>query len=150
MSIQNLFVPNGYNLFCNNLTTSGSQVTLFSATSGIQMYHWNVSTSNNTATPVLTLPLVSNSASTIESTCQAFVTAGTHINGALSRRTTTLLNNVAGTVTAVGNLENLSSNTAGLNPSVLTQVASGSNCIINVTGQVGDTVSWSGTTTVYN
>jgi len=134
----------------NNLVTSGTSVTFFSPSAGMVIYRWSVQTIS-TVGPIVgvVIPTVASTAYTVQTTCQGFVIAGGNINKGLSRFVSNCFINVAGTVSIVGTLQTLSTNSGGLNAASLVNSVGAANIIVQVTGTSGDTINWTGETIVY-
>jgi hypothetical protein len=114
-----------------------------------QVFTWSQVTSTNLSANVLTVPIPNNSAITIETMMTFYCTVGTNINKAGTRKRMNRVINVGGGLSTSANIENLSSNDGGLNSIVVQYVASGVNSIVQIIGQLGDTITCTGVTTVY-
>ena len=91
-----------------------------------------------------------NTAVIMESTVNFYCTAGTNINKGGSRRLTSRVTNVGGIGTLGNNLENLSSNDAGLNGVSISYLASLSGVTLTFFGLASQTFNITGVTTVFS
>jgi hypothetical protein len=130
-------------------TTAAPLFTGLNLNNRSQVFTWSQVTSTNLSTDVLTVPVPNNSAITIETMMTFYCTTGTNINKAGTRKRTNRVINIGGGLSTSANIENLSSNDGGLNSISIQYVASGVNSIVQIIGQLGDTITCTGVTTVY-
>lgn len=148
MSIANLLVPNEFNLQCNSLvgtTVTGSTIggpTL--KLPGYEIYRWGVITHNNTPTVVFTYPSIQGVAYTITNQAQGINPLGQ----ILSNQEQDCLAATGGLVIFRGTLYNDLFTDAPLAGSTVGTIGSGTNIEVVVTGVAGQTIIWSGSTTV--
>lgn len=128
-------------------TFSSSTVKLVN--SKLSIITWTQVTTTNFSIDVLTVPIPVNSAITIETNLTFYVTTGININKSGIRRRTHRASNVGGSVSASGQLENLTNNDAGLNAVAVQYVAVGNNVVVQLIGLIGDTILATGVTQVF-
>lgn len=105
---------------------------------------FSTTTVSNATSVVATLAVPSNSTQIIKVTANAYCTAGTSANGSFSRIVSFCVNNTAGTASAVGTLNTVSSSSAGLAAANITCTVSAANAIITVVGVATMNMTWSG------
>lgn len=110
---------------------------------------WSVTTNDNVAVEVLSIPTNNNTAATITTTCTFYVSLGANVNKAGSRILTNRGLNVTGTVTISAAVQNLTQNDAGLNGVTVTHISNSPAVSVRFTGLIGDTIFASGTTEIF-
>lgn len=156
LSIGGDLVPtiNANNNFAGTNTFSGTQFNIKSSTSGVQVYHWTQTTTDGTTfMNAVTITTSSNTTTMANTAAQGFCTVGTSINNGLSRHIESMIVNVAGTNTVTNATTYNNSTTlsgTGLSSSGIFHTASTNTFIVQVRGTASQTITWTGTTYVYN
>ncbi len=136
---------NGINNFTN------TQFNLSTTSPGVQIYHFTVVTSNATPVDVLTIPIANNTSVVADTIVSGYCTAGTSSPGNCGKRGMTSLRNTAGTSSGIGTGSLFVGGTTGLTGGAITHVAvGGGNFVVRITAFATQTVTWVGTTYVYN
>lgn len=131
------------NPVASTITVSGGLIHTASGTAGgsWQRYVGATTTVGNTTANAVSIPTETNSAYMIRYTAVGFDTTG----GTATMMQTAIckVKNIAGVLTVSGDLQNAATRDVGLASTSVSVVASGTNIIIQVSGQAGRTLSWS-------
>lgn len=131
-----------------NKTLAGN-VTLFSSTSGVQVYKWTLTTVG-AATQSFGMPVPAGKSITVKSVVSAYVSVGALLNNTLSRQTSSLVNSISGSATWVSDYNQIGGNeNVGTNTCALQHLAAALNVTAAVTGVAANTIVWSGVTEIY-